>query len=146
FAMFLGAGNVIFAPVLGHLAGNNSPIAMLGFLFTGVGLVLLVIIALNKSGWKVENLASKGSDNFSGILSILLFLSLGPFYVIPRTTSVVYEISLKQLLPEDTNHRVAILLFSIVFMTITIFLSWQTSKFVDRSGKVITPIFLILLI
>ncbi|QYA48018.1 branched-chain amino acid transport system II carrier protein [Nosocomiicoccus ampullae] len=146
FAMFLGAGNVIFAPVLGQLAGDNTPIAMLGFLITGVGLVLLAIIALNKNGGKVENLASKVSDKFSIIFSILLFLSLGPFYVIPRTTSVVYEISLKQLLPEDTNHRVAILLFSIVFMTITIFLSWQTSKFVDRLGKVITPIFLILLI
>ena len=73
FAMFLGAGNVIFAPVLGQLAGNNTPIAMLGFLITGVGLVLLAIIALNKNGGKVENLASKVSGNLSVIFSSLLF-------------------------------------------------------------------------
>ncbi|MEG1202690.1 MAG: branched-chain amino acid transport system II carrier protein, partial [Comamonas sp.] len=38
FSMFLGAGNIIFAPPLGQAAGTNLWIAMAGFLTTGVGL------------------------------------------------------------------------------------------------------------
>lgn len=44
-AMFLGAGNTIFAPMVGQLAGTNTWIAMSGFLITGVGLVLLAIVS-----------------------------------------------------------------------------------------------------
>lgn len=145
FAMFLGAGNVIFAPVLGQQAGTNTVVAMAGFLITGVGLVILAIIALTKGGGTVESLASRVSPKFAMIFSILLFLSLGPLYVIPRTTSVVYEIGVRQLIP-DANHVIMLLLFSIIFIVLTIYLSWETSKFVDRLGKLITPIFGVLLI
>lgn len=146
FAMFLGAGNVIFAPIVGQQAGNHTPIAMAGFLITGVGLVLLAIVALNKGGGTVESLANRVSPKFAVVFSILLFLALGPFYVIPRTTSVVYEIALKQLFPSDANHALFLLLFSIAFIALTIYLSWETSKLVERLGKIATPIFTVLLI
>lgn len=146
FAMFLGAGNVIFAPMVGQQAGTNTPIAMAGFLITGVGLVLLAIMALNKGGGTVEKLADRVSKKFSLVFCILLFLALGPFYVIPRTTSVVYEISLKQLFASDANHILFLLIFSVLFTALTIYLSWETSKFVDRLGKLITPVFTVLLI
>ena len=38
FALFLGAGNLIFPPVLGQQAGENVWVATIGFLVTGVGL------------------------------------------------------------------------------------------------------------
>lgn len=145
FAMFLGAGNIIFAPVVGQQAGTNTPIAMLGFLITGVGLVILAIMALTKGGGTVEKLASRVSPKYAVIFSVLLFLALGPLYVIPRTTSVVYEIGIRQLIP-DGNHTLFLLLFSTIFIILTIYLSWETSKFVDRLGKIITPIFGILLV
>ncbi|MER2262886.1 MAG: branched-chain amino acid transport system II carrier protein [Psychrobacillus sp.] len=146
FAMFLGAGNVIFAPVLGQQAGTNTPIAMVGFLVTGVGLVLLAIIALTKGGGTVEKLASRVSPKFAVIFSILLFLTLGPIYVIPRTTSVVYEIAIKQLITDNSMIGLFLLIFSILFIALTVYLSWETTKFVDRLGKLITPVFATLLV
>jgi len=146
FAMFLGAGNVIFAPVVGQEAGTNTAIAMAGFLITGVGLVILAIIALTKAGGTVEKLAGRVHPLFAVIFSVALFLALGPLYVIPRTTSVVYEIGVRQLLPSSTNHTIFLLLFSVIFIILTIYLSWETSKFVDRLGKLITPVFGLLLI
>lgn len=146
FAMFLGAGNVIFAPMVGQQAGTNTPIAMAGFLITGVGLVLLAIVALNKGGGTVEKLANRVSKKFSLVFCVLLFLALGPFYVIPRTTSVVYEISLKQLFSSEANHVLYLFIFSVIFTVLTVYLSWETSKFVDRLGKLITPVFTVLLI
>lgn len=145
FAMFLGAGNVIFAPIVGQQAGTSTWVAMGGFLITGVGLVLLAIIALTRGGGTVEKLASRVHPKFAVVFSILLFLALGPFYVIPRTTSVVYEIAIKPVVgPENT--ALYLFIFSVIFILLTILLSWNTTKFVDRLGKMITPVFSILLL
>lgn len=146
FAMFLGAGNVIFAPMVGQQAGSNTWIAMGGFLITGVGLVLLAIIALTRGGGTIEKLAERVHPIFAIVFSILLFLTLGPIYVIPRTTSVVYEIAINPLTGASANTSLYLLIFSTLFIALTILLSWNTTKFVDRLGKVITPIFVILLI
>ncbi|MCI4126834.1 branched-chain amino acid transport system II carrier protein [Bacillus haynesii] len=146
FAMFLGAGNTIFAPMVGQLAGTNTWIAMSGFLITGVGLVLLAIIALAISGGTVEKLAARVHPKFGMLFSIALFVTLGPIYVIPRTTSVVYEISVYPVIKGviHSNH-VFLFLFSFLFILITVLFSLNPSKFVDRLGKVITPIFVTLL-
>lgn len=146
FAMFLGAGNVIFAPMVGQQAGTNTWIAMAGFLVTGVGLVLLAIIALTRGGGTVEKLASRVHPVFAIVFSILLFLTLGPIYVIPRTTSVVYEIAVFPLMAENANNAQFLFVFSVLFILLTVILSWNTTKFVDRLGKIITPIFGILLV
>lgn len=146
FAMFLGAGNVIFAPMVGQQAGTNTWIAMAGFLVTGVGLVLLAIIALTRGGGTVEKLASRVHPVFAIVFSILLFLTLGPIYVIPRTTSVVYEIAVSPLMAESANTALFLFVFSVLFILLTVVLSWNTTKFVDRLGKIITPIFGILLV
>jgi LIVCS family branched-chain amino acid:cation transporter len=146
-AMFLGAGNTIFAPMVGQLAGTNTWIAMSGFLITGVGLVLLAIIALAISGGTVEKLASRVHPKFGILFSVALFLTLGPIYVIPRTTSVVYEISVLPIITEMIqSNNLILFLFSFLFILMTVLLSLNPSKFVNRLGKIITPVFATLLI
>ncbi|RBP68065.1 LIVCS family branched-chain amino acid:cation transporter [Brevibacterium sanguinis] len=146
FAMFLGAGNTIFAPMVGQGAGEDMWLPMSGFLITGVGLVLLAIIALSMCGGDVEVLASRVSSKFSAVFCLLLFLALGPLYVIPRTTSVVYEITVKPSLSADLAAGPwALLVFSLVFTVLSVWLSLNPSKLVDRIGKAITPVFTILL-
>lgn len=46
FALFLGAGNIIFPPSAGMAAGEHVWSAAFGFLLTGVGLPLLTVVAL----------------------------------------------------------------------------------------------------
>lgn len=146
FSMFLGAGNIIFAPLIGQQAGTNTWIAMGGFLITGVGLVLLAIIALTRGGGTVEKLAARVHPVFAIIFSILLFLALGPIYVVPRANSVVYEIAVNPFFAGSPNTGLYLFVFSVFFMAFSVFLSWNTTKFVDRLGKIITPIFGILLV
>lgn len=50
FAFFLGAGNIIFPPLAGQLAGENLMPAMFGFLLTAVGLPLITIVAIAVAG------------------------------------------------------------------------------------------------
>jgi branched-chain amino acid:cation transporter, LIVCS family len=145
-AMFLGAGNTIFAPMVGQQAGKTAWLPMAGFLLTGVGLVLLAIVALARVGGRVETLSDRVHPRFTTVFCALLFLALGPLYVIPRTVSVVYEISVRPNfdLPAGAD-RWMLLAFSAVFMVFSVLLSLNTGKFVDRLGKVITPVFSALL-
>ena len=41
FAMFFGAGNLIFPPYMGLLAGTTWSFSQLGFLITGIGFPLI---------------------------------------------------------------------------------------------------------
>ncbi|MGN0094904.1 MAG: branched-chain amino acid transport system II carrier protein [Corynebacterium sp.] len=147
FAMFLGAGNIIFAPMVGQAAGNTMWEPMSGFLITGVGLVLLAIIALTSVRGDVFRLASRVSPTFAAVFCFLLFLTLGPLYVTPRTTSVVHEVTVKPNLPDGMDDSAWVLLvFSVVFTAVSVYLSLSPGKLVDRIGKFLTPVFSVLLI
>ena len=59
FAMFFGAGNLIFPPYLGFLSGSVWSIAMLGFLITGIGIPLSDLGKLGRAFEQVENQFTK---------------------------------------------------------------------------------------
>ena len=64
FALFFGAGNLIFPPFLGQNAGENTLPAMIGFLATAVVLpVLGVVVVARFDG--LEKLIQKRTDNAS---------------------------------------------------------------------------------
>ena len=128
FALFLGAGNMIFPPLLGQQAGEQVGIAILGFLFTGVGLPLLGVIAIAYTGGDPQQLASRVHPIFGIIFTITLYLALGPFFGIPRTATVSYEIGLLPFLPDGLiSSGLPLLLFSVVFFTLTALLSLNPS-------------------
>src|SRR5690606_41605227 len=58
FALFLGAGNIIFPPSAGMEAGHNIGLASLGFLITAVGLPLATVVALARVGGGMPALTS----------------------------------------------------------------------------------------
>ena len=60
FALFFGAGNLIFPALMGQQSGSALFPALSGFLITGVGLPLLGVIAIGYSGSRdVQDLASR---------------------------------------------------------------------------------------
>jgi len=59
FAMFFGAGNLIFPPYLGVLTGVKWWISFSGFVFADVGLALLAVIALIKYNGNAEEMLSR---------------------------------------------------------------------------------------
>ena len=56
FAMFVGAGNLIFPPQLGAEAGSAYLPATLGFLSTGIGLVFMGVVATTRAGGNIMDL------------------------------------------------------------------------------------------
>lgn len=148
FALFFGAGNLIFPPALGQAAGTNLWPSIIGFLLTGVGLPLLGVLAIGVSGHDdVQSLANKINPTFSLIFTVALYLSIGPFFAIPRTGTVSYEIGIAPFLPEMSGgFNIGLLIYTIIYFAIVGYLSLNPSKIVDRVGKVMTPILLLCLL
>ena len=141
FALFFGAGNMIFPPLLGQLAGTETWITLAGFLITGVGLPYLGIIAVTMSGNQLSDLAGKASPLFALFFPLIVYLALGPFFGVPRTATVSFEIALSPFIP-DSYYRLTLALFSLLFFAVTIWLSLKPNKIVDRFGSILTPILL----
>lgn len=141
FALFLGAGNIIFPPLLGQLSGESLVLAISGFLITGVGLPLLAVIAVAKSGGDLQGIASRVHPIFGLIFTIVVYLVIGPLFAIPRTATVSFEIGVAPFLAEGMLvEKWPLVIFSILFFTVTILFALNPTKLVDRIGKILTPI------
>jgi branched-chain amino acid:cation transporter, LIVCS family len=145
FALFFGAGNMIFPPYLGQESGVNMGKAIFGFLITGVGLPLLGVIAIAKAG-DLRTLAGRVHPVFGAVFTLLLYLAIGPLFGIPRTGTVAYEIGITPFLPDTVSkYGMALLFYTLIFFAVTAWLSMNPSKLVDRIGKLFTPILLAIL-
>jgi branched-chain amino acid:cation transporter, LIVCS family len=141
FAMFFGAGNLIFPPYMGFLSGSTWSVALLGFLITGIGMPLMGIIASARAGGTVEHLAGRVGPKFARVLSIVIILAIGPLLAIPRTAAVTYEMGILPNLPWISRA-----VGSLMFFSITFFFALNQSKVVDKIGKILTPFLLITLL
>ncbi|WP_114785029.1 branched-chain amino acid transport system II carrier protein [Vibrio tetraodonis] len=137
FAFFLGAGNIIFPPLAGQLAGENIMPAMIGFLVTAVGLPLITIVAIAVSGGSWEHLTKDLPKRSATLMAVLIFIIIGPAFAAPRTGLVAYEMAVKPFFIEATDAHLA--LFSVLFFTIAMFFAWSQGKLIDVIGKVLTP-------
>ncbi|MFC9599493.1 branched-chain amino acid transport system II carrier protein [Peribacillus butanolivorans] len=143
FALFFGAGNLIFPAMLGQSAGTNLWSASLGFIITGVGLPFVTILAFGFSGKSdVQSLASRAHPMFGFIFPAVLYLSLGPLFALPRTGGVSYEIGIKPFLPDEVGF-LPLLVFTVVYFGLACLLSINPSKILDIVGKILTPLLLI---
>ena len=145
FSFFFGAGNLIFPPALGQLAGDNLPAAIFGFCFSGVGLPLMGILAMAILNSDDPNeLASPMSPAFGKAITILCALTIGPFFAIPRTCAVSFDTGILLLLPPGYE-ATGLALYSVFFFGLTYFLSVNPSKIVDNIGKIMSPLLLLCL-
>lgn len=140
FAMFFGAGNLIFPPFLGHLVGDQYLIAIIGFTLTGVGLPLLAIIACTKGDGTFETMATKIGPKFALVFATLLFIAIGPMLGIPRTAATTYELTISPIFPGMPP-----LVWMIIYFGINLFFVFNKSSIIDTIGKILTPALLIIL-
>lgn len=144
-ALFLGAGNIIFPPLLGQQAGTEFIPSILGFLITGVGLPLLGIVAVALNGGDLQHVANRIHPVFSIIFVSVIYLSIGPLFAIPRTAAVTYEIGVAPFLGDIQTSWLPLLITSLIFFIFVLYLSLNPSKLVDRVGKILMPLLLIVI-
>lgn len=139
FALFLGAGNIIFPPSAGMAAGENIGPAALGFLLTGVGLPLLTIVALARVGGGMALLTAPLGKRAGLVFAVAVYLAIGPLFATPRTAVVSFEMGIA---PFSGDNSTALLLYTLAYFAAVLFLSLNPGQLVDRIGKFITPVLL----
>lgn len=145
FSMFFGAGNLIFPPFLGHAAGANTTAAILGFLITAVVLPVLGVVVVSQFDG-LDRLGAKVGKHFSLIFTILVYVALGPGLAIPRAASVPFEMAVAPYLGENANLTLWMLIYSLIFFAVSLWLCLNPGKIVDWLGIILTPSLLILLL
>ncbi|WP_321386026.1 branched-chain amino acid transport system II carrier protein [uncultured Enterococcus sp.] len=145
FGLFFGAGNLIFPVHMGQEAGSAIFAANLGFLITGIGLPFLGVIAIGISKSNgVFDLANRVNRPYALIFTSLLYLTIGPFFALPRLATTSFEIGLAPFISSE-QQPVFLAVFSALFFLTAWFFSRKPTKILNYVGKFLNPIFLILL-
>ena len=64
FALFFGAGNLIFPPLLGAASGGSLPMVMIGFLVTDDSVVILSLLSTRQSRLTLEEALTQALESY----------------------------------------------------------------------------------
>ncbi|MCC8466081.1 branched-chain amino acid transport system II carrier protein [Photorhabdus bodei] len=137
FALFVGAGNIIFPPMVGLQSGEYVWLAALGFLATAVGLPVITIIALAKVGGGIEELSSPIGRVAGLLLATVCYLAVGPLFAIPRTATVSFEVGIA---PLTSTGELSLFIYSLIYFVLVIAVSLYPGRLLDTVGHVLAPI------
>lgn len=136
FAMFFGAGNLIFPPFLGLESGWEWPLGLACFVFVDVVVSCIGIVAINRAGGSILSIEGVLGKRPALVLNTAAILCTGVFIASPRTAATTYEMSIAPLLGD----HIGLLPFSLLFFAVVLLLTIRPTRIVDIVGKVLTPV------
>lgn len=98
FAVFFGAGNLIFPPLVGVVSGSGWSAAIMGLMLSGILLPIATIVAVDNMGGRFEQLCRPVSGWFCSaymVFFVIFILTCG----IPRQGGVGIETGLFSVFP-----------------------------------------------
>jgi branched-chain amino acid:cation transporter, LIVCS family len=140
FAMFFGAGNLIFPPFLGLTSGAQWGTGFIGFIIADVGLALMTVLAAAKAGGSMSAIMNMGGKRLGAFFGAAIMICIGPLLAIPRTGATTFEMGIATNIPGFSP-----ILFSVIFFGLTLVLTIKPSKVIDIIGQFLTPALLIAL-
>ena len=140
FAIFFGAGNLIFPPYLGVTAGENWGIATLAFLISDPLLSIIAVMVVAALGGSALNVGRRIHPLFASALAAICVLLIGPIFAVPRTGASTHEIFVQSYFPSAPQW-----ITSLVFFGIVLWITYQENSVMDAIGKYLTPILLVIL-
>lgn len=143
FAIFFGAGNLIFPPMIGLASGSHVVLGIIGMTLTGILLPMLAMAAVGNLGTGLEDVTKHVNSKWHIFYMVLTLMGV-MFGTIPRCGAVSYEIGLRGIFPALPDWtRIA---FLIAFFGISYLFARNKSSVIDKIGELITPILLIALL
>lgn len=137
FAMFFGAGNVVFPLALGQIAQDKNLFAILGMLITAVGVPFLGLIAMTLFDGNYKNFFGRLGNVPGFLVAIVIMGLIGPFGAIPRCIALSYSTA-KMFLP-----GISLEIFSLVSCFVIWAFTFRRNTILDTLGYVLTPILLL---
>lgn len=142
FALFVGAGNIIFPPMVGLQSGEHVWWAAIGFLTTAVGLPVITVIALARVGGGIDALSSPIGRRAGLVLATVCYLAVGPLFATPRTATVSFEVGIAPLTGGGT---LPLLIYSLVYFVLVVGVSLYPNRLLDTVGHFLAPLKIIAL-
>lgn len=140
FAMFFGAGNIIYPLALGAQAGSHIWYVVGAFLVSGIGLPFLGLFATSLYQGNYWAFFDRLGKIPAFLVIAFLILIIGPLFGAPRTETVTYH-TLQPFLNSTLNNPY---LFSAIYCLALFALTYRHTKIVDIIGRILSPIKLIL--
>lgn len=140
FAIFFGAGNLIFPPYLGVTAGGNWGIATIAFLISDPLLSIIAVMVVAALGGSALNVGRRVHPLFASALAAICVLLIGPIFAVPRTGASTHEIFVQSYFPSAPQW-----ITSLVFFGIVLWITYKENSVMDTIGKYLTPILLLIL-
>lgn len=139
FAIFFGAGNLIFPPYLGRMTGAEWFLGFFFFFIVDIGVSMIAIFATIRSNdLSMTGIPSRLGKKMATVVAIIIATCLAPCLCVPRTAATTFEMGWSQMFP-----GLSIWVFSFIFFAIVCFLTIRPSKVVDIVGNYLTPILVI---
>lgn len=140
FAIFFGAGNLIFPPYLGMLSGSKWFLGFLCFIIADAGLAMTTVVLMTRGDGSVYSIFGRLGKSRADLVAAVGMIVVGPIICIPRTAATTYEMAAVPIVPQ-----LPALAFSLIFFAIVYLLTVRPSKVVDYIGKFLTPMLLLTL-
>lgn len=137
FAMFFGAGNVIFPLGIGQYAGDQNMIATLGLLITAVLMPFAGVFAMILFDGSYHQFFDRIGKIPGFILAFIIITLLGPLGSSPRCIALTYS-TLKSSFP-----GLSPILFSAFACVVIYLLTMQKKRILGILGYVLTPLLII---
>jgi len=143
FAVFFGAGNLVFPPQIGLVSGAHVIPAIIGLALSGILFPMLAVAAVGNMGSTLQEMTRHVHPKLH-----VAFMAVGIlgvcFGTIPRCGGVAYEVGLLGIFPELPS--VSKWIFLLLFFGLSFILASSKSTVMDNIGKFITPVLLICLL
>lgn len=145
FSMFFGAGNLIFPPGIAARAGSMTWFAMIGLAVSAVGLPVLGVVAVARTGG-LDTLGNRVHPLFSRTFTVVAYLAIGPCLAIPRTATTSFEMAIPPFAGETAPLDLYRLGYVVVFFILALLVALRPEKLTDRLGKIMCPILIALIL
>ena len=137
FAMFFGAGNLIFPPYLGMTGGSQWIAGFLSFFLVEI-LSCVGIHAMLHGGGSIRAMQKSVGAAPGAVLNTAAILCTGVFIAPPRTAATTYEMAIQPL-----TDKLDLLPFSILFFAVVLLLTIRPTRVVDIVGRCLTPVLIL---
>lgn len=136
FAMFFGAGNIVFPLFLGANTGQNLSVSAIGFLLAGVGVPILGLVATSLYQGNYEDFFNRLGKVPGFLIITFLMIIIGPLVAMPRTEATTFHALLPYL--PDFLQKEAI--FSLIYCSVVFILAYRESSIINILGLVLSPV------
>lgn len=139
FAMFFGAGNLIFPPYLGMESGELWPLGLACFVFFDVVVSCVGVFAINNAGGSILSIQNALGKKAGLALNTAAILCVGMLIAPPRCAATTFEMAIAPWFGD----AIGLLPFSIAFFAVVLLLTLKPTRIIDVVGKVLTPLLVV---